>query len=103
MGWVSAFLALLQFVPQIIAAVKALIDAIKAKNAEKGSSAVSEAATLAAQIVTSLAARHDLSNEAKRELAVSDLLVGAKMVGVILSESQARTLVELSYQQVKGA
>lgn len=102
MGWISIVLAIIQFAPQIIAAVKALIDSIESMNAEKGGTAVSQAAELAAQIVTSFETRTGMTSEAKREQAVADLIAGSRSVGVTLSESTARTLVELAVQQVKA-
>lgn len=102
MGWFAIIAAIIQYGPEIIAMVKTLIDAIRSKNAAKGASAVSEAGNLATQIVASLNARNDMTNDQKREQAFKDLITGMQGFGVTLSETNARTLTQLAYQHLSG-
>lgn len=102
MGWLAIIGLVFQYGPQLIEAIGALITAIRSKNLTAGKAAITQASDLASKIVISLQSRSNMTNEAKREQAVSDLLMGAKMTGITLSESEARTLVELALQQAKA-
>lgn len=102
MGWLAIVTLIFTYGPQLIEAVRSLIAAIKVKNADQGATAVKKAAELAKQIVESLQARSDLTNAQKREQAWSDLVMAMKLQGIVLSETNARTLTQLSYQDVSG-
>jgi len=100
--WFSILMLVFQYGPELISWAKTLIDAIKEKNPDKGKSAVSEAAKMAADIVRSYQDRTDMGNDVKRELAWQDLVFQMSNVGVALSETNARTLVQAAYQHVSG-
>lgn len=101
MAWLRIVALILQYGPALFEALAAMLAAIRAKNVEAGKAAVSRASQIALDIVASLKARSDLTDAQKRERAWHDIQIGSKMIGVELSESESRSLAELSYQKLK--
>ncbi len=101
-NWLTIISMIFTYGPQIIAAVKSLIDAILKKNVNQGKTAIGTVTDLAGQIVRSLQARNDMTNDQKREAAWIDLVMAAKLNGIVLSETNARTLVQMAYQDASG-
>lgn len=102
MAWWTIVSLIFTYGPKLIVALVSLIESIKKKNPDQGHEAVTATATLAAEIVTALMTRSDLTNAQKREQAWLDLVYGAKLKGYVISESNARTAAELAYQGVSG-
>jgi hypothetical protein len=102
MNWFTIIAIIFQYGPELINALKSLIDAILKHNTVQGQDAIGTVADLAGQIVRSLQARSDLNNEQKREQAWQDLIVAADNFGIKLSETNARTLAQLAYQDASG-
>lgn len=102
MGWLAVVTLIFQYGPSLFEAIKSLIDAIRSKNTDSGTAAVSRAAGVAMDVVVSLKTRSDLTDAQKREQAWKDVQMGAKLMGVTLSESESRTLAELTLQKVKA-
>lgn len=100
-AWWSLVLLLIQYAPRIIEAVKALVDAIRSRNVSEGRDAVDRSFVIAQDMVRSLRSRGDLTDAQKREQAWKDIQMGAKIVGIDLTESDSRTLAELAYKQIK--
>ena len=102
---VALILTLLGYLPQMLQlfqALRSLVDAIRNRNSDKGKAAVGESMQIALDVTLGLRARGDLSEEAKREQAWKDIQYAAKVVGIELTESQARTLAELAYQKARS-
>lgn len=102
MGWWAVLNLVLTYGPSLFEAIRNLIVAIRSKNPEQGAAAVKKATVMARNIVLSLQSRSDLKNPQKREQAWKDLVMGMKLQGVVLSETNARTLTQTLYQDVSG-
>jgi hypothetical protein len=101
-NWLSIIALILQYGPGLFQALAALFTAIKEKNASHGADAVSKGADIARDVIASLDARSDMTNDQKRETAWQDIIILGRNIGLKLTESQARTLAELALQGYKS-
>ena len=101
-NWFQIVMLVIQYAPQVIQWVATLVTAIRTKNPQAGKDVIQQSMDIAAKIVEQMNSRPDMTNEDKRERAWRQLVAAMAAVGVTLSETNARTLVQAAYQGFSG-